>query len=426
MNPAHEPAISDAEESDDGQEFDDGQSQSEDSQSDNEPSDDETLAQMLGYDDIEQQATPMGSDNPVGSDVPMVGDNPNPDCDNPDPDPDPATQPCFCEDWTSQKIVDFHLDLEHAGEVVGIVQISWIAVNPYNMEELARWNRYVQIPAEKHKFWNITGAEESHGLKPNSPEFQDAEPLAVIWPTMIAAMEALLHNGEKSGRIVAWGGKGCDIEWFFRTTELCDAVNRNTFKQPRWTPYFWDPVRTIRHYGSCPLNVAKSQIIGYGLGTVYCFVTESDELVGAESAAVAPVRMQKVLALPKWDHAWDGAPAVLRTNAWRAAAEATCPVLATLQAESWAQDLRAGPASEREDSALRCVFVQCQGGRQGRRPQAWVRSTRETGQADQILLPRVQLPAHLRWLPGVVCARPDQACRRRRCSSGPEPAVSQF
>jgi hypothetical protein len=200
-----------------------------------------------------------------------------------DPLPD---APDFEADWAANKIVDFHMDLEHAGEEVGIIQISVIAVDPYSMEELGRHSRYIKTPEYLHKFWNMTGADLSHGLKPSSPQFDNAQPLRVEWPKLVDFMESKLDGGAKAGRLVAWGGKGCDVEWFFKTTELCSEQDQGVFRQPKWTPYFWDPIVTINRYQSCPLNLSKSKIVGYGLGTVYCFVTGEDELAGAHNSLV--------------------------------------------------------------------------------------------------------------------------------------------
>ena len=200
---------------------------------------------------------------------------------------DPAPQPpSYSDDFLASKLVHFHMDLEHAGERVGIIQLTMVATDPYSKTELGRWNKYFKTHADKHKYWNYAGAAESHGLVPSSLQFQGAKTLQEEWPSLIEFMEGLLDNGAKCGCLVAWGGAGCDIEWFFKTTELCPQHLRTTFRQPRWTPYFWDPLKTIKNYKSCPLNIAQSNILGYGLGTVYCFVTGQTQLIGAHDSLV--------------------------------------------------------------------------------------------------------------------------------------------
>ena len=47
-----------------------------------------------------------------------------------------------------------------------------------------------------------------------------------------------------------------------------------------------DPRNVIQHYKSCPLHQSKSNVKGYGLAEMWCFVTQKNDLEGAHSSIV--------------------------------------------------------------------------------------------------------------------------------------------
>ena len=194
-------------------------------------------------------------------------------------------------DWDKLAIVQFHVDCEHGGEQCGLIQLSGVAYDPYtdsilgddgtmNEPGSSKFNMYIN-PGPL-AIWNIAGCAASHKLTAQSVEIIDAGGLEVVWPKFVAWQESHLAMGAKRGELVAWGGGSCDVEWFFKITEV------RGFAAARWCPYFWDPVRTIKHYTTCPLHIPERELLigarGYGLGSMWCHHFEQTVLPNAHDS----------------------------------------------------------------------------------------------------------------------------------------------
>ena len=55
---------------------------------------------------------------------------------------------------------------------------------------------------------------------------------------------------------------------------------------PKNCEFFLDPIDTIKHYKRCPLNKNNSSIFGYGLATVWCYLKNQKELIGAHDSLI--------------------------------------------------------------------------------------------------------------------------------------------
>jgi hypothetical protein len=146
-----------------------------------------------------------------------------------------------------ERIVIFHVDLEHAGEEAGTVQLSVVAYDPSKQEYCGKLNKYVQPP--KNAKWE-EGAMEVHGIRLNQERIKNASSIVNVWPQFVNFVESRLDNGAKKGIIASWGGESCDMEWLFHIA----YYHHNNLSLPKWCPYFMDPSKVIKHYESCKLN----------------------------------------------------------------------------------------------------------------------------------------------------------------------------
>jgi hypothetical protein len=117
------------------------------------------------------------------------------------------------DNFLSGRVIIFHIDLEHSGQDVGIVQLSVIAYDPSKEEYCGEFNEYVQPP--KNAKWE-KGAMEVHGIRPNQERIKNAGSIVDVWPRFVNFVESHLENGAKKGIIASWGGESCDIEWLFK------------------------------------------------------------------------------------------------------------------------------------------------------------------------------------------------------------------
>jgi hypothetical protein len=181
-----------------------------------------------------------------------------------------------------ERLVYIHLDVEAGGPDCGLTQISAVCDDPsaagLDVEELPSFDEYVRPPTGVR--W-CPKAKEITGLHAGHASIRTAKPIEEVWPRFVAWVEEKLQNGAKRGVIVAWGGKSCDVEWIFKLTEI-SHVGR--LHKPRWAPYFWDPVHTLKNYKKCTLHDRANY--GYGLGTVWCRVTANDTLPNAHNSLV--------------------------------------------------------------------------------------------------------------------------------------------
>ena len=195
----------------------------------------------------------------------------------------------IAHEWIqNKKVVFFSIDLEHGGERAGILQLSSIAFDQ-DGEKLDVFSSYIKPPKPEE----ITDeSTQVHGLGPGSPEIRDAQPIDVVWPNFVEHVEDLLDDGDKRGVVIAWGGKGCDLEWMFRVTdEWCDGK----LEMPQWLEFFLDPGAMIKHYTGCSLNNKKTGQQGYGLELLWCHVKSQNSLPGAHNLLVDAQAQMDVL-----------------------------------------------------------------------------------------------------------------------------------
>lgn len=169
-------------------------------------------------------------------------------------------------DFEGGRIIMLSIDMETGGENCGPVQLSGKAYDPHSNKMLGEsFNMYIKPPA--NAVWN-PATTEVHGLHARHENIVSAEgDLATVWPQFIDWMESFLQNGAKKGCIIAWNGASCDMEWYFRITEI-----EQTGRAARWTPFFWDPLKTIRGYKTCPLHMKQSMVNSYSCEDIWMYV----------------------------------------------------------------------------------------------------------------------------------------------------------
>jgi hypothetical protein len=201
------------------------------------------------------------------------------------------------DDLLSDRIIIFHIDLEHSGEEAGIVQLSVVAYNPSSQQFCGEFDEYVQPP--KNAKWE-KGAMEVYGIRPDQDRIKNADGIVDVWPRFINFVESRLDNGAKRGIIAAWGGESCDIEWLFR---IAYVQYHDKLFLPKWCPYFMDPCYVIKHYKSCRLNEKHRPPSrqGNACDIVWCFLNDKTELEGVHSSLV-DARAQAVIVADKRLH----------------------------------------------------------------------------------------------------------------------------
>jgi hypothetical protein len=104
------------------------------------------------------------------------------------------------DDFLSERIIIFHVDLEHSGKEAGIVQLSVVAYNPSQGEYCGEFNEYIQPP--KNAKWDER-AMQAHGIRPNQERIMNADSLIDVWPRFVSFVESRLDNGGRNGIIAA-------------------------------------------------------------------------------------------------------------------------------------------------------------------------------------------------------------------------------
>ena len=104
-----------------------------------------------------------------------------------------------------------------------------------------------------------------------------------MWNDFKNHTESLSDIGNKTGVIVAWGGKSCDTKWLFKITE---EQCKDVLFMPRWCKCFMDPKQVMENCTTCELNKKHSEVNGHGLGEVWCHIEDKDNSDGAHSSTV--------------------------------------------------------------------------------------------------------------------------------------------
>ena len=191
---------------------------------------------------------------------------------------------------TTNNLVLFHVDIEIGGASCGIIQLATVAYDVATRQRIEPpFNRYVN-PGE-HAIWS-TQATSVHGITAADERIKSAKGMHDVWSEWKSFIESNIPSGKK-GAIVAWGGKSCDCEWLFKVT--VDGFYGDGYVMPKDCPFFMDPKRVIEKHPSCQLHKSKSNVLGYGLAEVWCFVKDETKLGGAHNALADAVAQLQVV-----------------------------------------------------------------------------------------------------------------------------------
>ena len=193
-------------------------------------------------------------------------------------------------DSEAGNLVFFDLDVEVGGANCGIIQLSAVAHDQAGNPLGQPFNEYVKPWAGAR--WNTDPDACCHGLSATDRRITTAEDIKVVWKNYLAWSEQFTSDTKK-GVITAWNGKGCDIEWIFKTTDVTFARDP-TMRQPHNTPYFWDPMKTCK-YKKCKINKHLEEH-GYALSEAYKAVTPGAvDLPGAHDSLVDAQAQAKIV-----------------------------------------------------------------------------------------------------------------------------------
>jgi len=193
-------------------------------------------------------------------------------------------------DSEAGNLVFFDLDVEVGGPNCGIIQLSAVAHDQAGNLLGQPFNEYVKPWAGAR--WNTDPDACCHGLSATDRRITTAEDIKVVWKNYLAWSEQFTSDTKK-GVITAWNGKGCDIEWIFKTTDVTFARDP-TMRQPHNTPYFWDPMKTCK-YKKCKINKHLEEH-GYALSEAYKAVTPGAvDLPGAHDSLVDAQAQAKIV-----------------------------------------------------------------------------------------------------------------------------------
>ena len=155
-----------------------------------------------------------------------------------------ATHSVSYDDIANGNDVLLHVNLELGGPEAGIIQLLQVA---YDAKEkkliLPHFDEYI-IP-HNNAVWNDEVCCASHSLSASHPSIKNSGDLVDVWKQWVAHVENLTHG--KVGIIIAWGGKGWDIEWLWKVTK---EIHPGFCVMPRNFRLFLHPIVTIKHYNS--------------------------------------------------------------------------------------------------------------------------------------------------------------------------------
>ena len=183
--------------------------------------------------------------------------------------------------YKAGNLVFFDVDVEVGGPRCGIIQLSGIAHDQPGTC-LGEFNVFVN--PGPNAVWSTDPDACCHGLSATDPRIRNAPSLKEAWQQFTRWCEGLIPP-EKQGVIAAWNGKSCDMEWFFKTTDIIFARD-SSVHMPRGAPYFWDPMKTAKHYKECAIHT-HCETHGYGLAEAYKACNPGAiEMPGAHNSAV--------------------------------------------------------------------------------------------------------------------------------------------
>ena len=178
--------------------------------------------------------------------------------------------------FNNQLSVFLSFDIETAGEIAGIVQISAEIVrfkinsakktvgSDYadGIERVAdTFNSYVN-PEVLPEYWDQRSISV-HGILPDDERIKNAGNMRTVWPEFQRWFWSIVSPSE-TVVLVAWNGEACDLNWLWRLTQAPNS----RYSLPENIKFFIDPYRVIEKYTSCGFNKTKSKIEAYELGVV--------------------------------------------------------------------------------------------------------------------------------------------------------------
>ena len=196
--------------------------------------------------------------------------------------------------FNNQRSVFLSFDIETAGEIAGIVQISAEIVrfkinsvkktvgSDYadGIERVAdTFNSYVN-PEVLPEYWDQRSISV-HGILPDDERIKNAGNMRTVWPEFQRWFWSIVSPSE-TVVLVAWNGEACDLKWLWRLTQAPNS----RYSLPENIKFFVDPYRVIEKYKSCGFNKTKSNIEAYELGVVWNFANNGNSLSGAHDSLV--------------------------------------------------------------------------------------------------------------------------------------------
>ena len=180
--------------------------------------------------------------------------------------------------FSAKKAVLLSLDIETAGDAVGIVQlsaeISRVHLQPTGSSStkdtatnITRdtniFNAYINPGEEKADFWT-EASRHVHGLHPSHPKILSANDMSAVWSDFCNWFDERMDPGERA-ILVAWNGANCDLKEIWKLTQAPGTV----LSFPRQIQFFMDPYRVISTYTGCRLHPSKSKLDSLSLGVVW-------------------------------------------------------------------------------------------------------------------------------------------------------------
>jgi DNA polymerase III epsilon subunit-like protein len=196
--------------------------------------------------------------------------------------------------FNNQQSVFLSFDIETAGEIAGIVQISAEIVrfkinsakktvgSDYadDIERVAdTFNSYVN-PEVLPEYWDQRSISV-HGIRPDDERIKNAGNMQTVWPKFQRWYWSIVLPSE-TVVLVAWNGEACDLKWLWRLTQAPNS----RYSLPENIKFFIDPYRVIEKYKSCGFYKTKSKIEAYELGVVWKYDNNGTNLSGAHDSLV--------------------------------------------------------------------------------------------------------------------------------------------
>jgi hypothetical protein len=197
--------------------------------------------------------------------------------------------------FNNQKAVFMLFDIETAGEIAGIVQISTEIVclkmntdgrkkvRSNRADDVERvgdtFNSYVN-PEVCQEYWDQRSISV-HGILPDDDRIINAGNMRTVWPEFQHWFHSIVSLAETVA-LVAWNGEACDLKWLWRLTQAPNSM----YSLPGNIKYFIDPYHVIEKYKSCAFNKAKSKIKAYKLGVVWKYANNGTNLSGAHNSLI--------------------------------------------------------------------------------------------------------------------------------------------